>query len=46
MLLTHRAFAVFILAGTVAFAQSKEHEMAHADHMEHHFDPKESAKSA
>jgi len=43
--LKHCALAVVILAGTVAFAQSKEHEKAHADHMEHHFDPEESAKS-
>ena len=32
-------------ASAVALAQSKEPEKVHADHMEHHFDPKESAKS-
>jgi len=41
----HRTLTVFVLATSVALAQSKEHEMAHADHMEHHFDPTESAKS-
>lgn len=37
--------AVFLLAVAVALSQSKEQEKAHADHMEHHFDAKESAKS-
>src|ERR1039458_8952990 len=37
--------AVFLLAVAVALSQSKVQEMSHADHMEHHFDPKESAKS-
>src|ERR1039458_10456726 len=37
--------AVFLLAVAVALSQSKEQEMSHADHMEHHFDPKQSAKS-
>ena len=41
----HCVLAVFTLAAAVALGQSKEHEKAHADHMEHHFDPKESAKS-
>jgi len=41
----HYMFAVFLLAAAVALSQSKEQEKAHADHMEHHFDPKESAKS-
>jgi cyclopropane fatty-acyl-phospholipid synthase-like methyltransferase len=34
-----------LLAGAVALGQSKQHDKSHADHMEHHFDPKESAKS-
>ena len=37
--------AVFLLGAALALGQSTEHEKAHADHMEHHFDPKESAKS-
>jgi ubiquinone/menaquinone biosynthesis C-methylase UbiE len=37
--------ALFFLSAALALSQSKEHEKAHADHMEHHFDPKESAKS-
>lgn len=41
----HYMLAVFLLAVAVALSQSKEQEKAHADHMEHHFDPKESAKS-
>ena len=41
----HHMLAVFLLAVAVALSQSKEQEMSHADHMEHHFDPKESAKS-
>ena len=41
----HYILAVFWLAAAVAFSQSKEQEKAHADHMEHHFDAKESAKS-
>ena len=36
--------ATFLLPAAVALGQT-EHEKAHADHMEHHFDPKESAKS-
>lgn len=41
---------IFLLPAGVALSQSKEHQAAehqaaHADHMEHHFDPKESAKS-
>lgn len=31
-------FAGFLLAGTVAFAQSRGQDKAHADHMEHRFD--------
>ena len=41
----HRMLAIFLLAAAVALSQSMEQEKAHADHMEHHFDPKESAKS-
>ena len=41
----HDILLVFLLAVAVAFSQSKKQEKAHADHMEHHFDPKESAKS-
>jgi ubiquinone/menaquinone biosynthesis C-methylase UbiE len=41
----HYVLAVFLLAVAVAFSQSKEQEKAHADHMEHHFDATESAKS-
>lgn len=35
--------ALVLLAATVAPGQSAEHEQSHADHLEHHFDPKESA---
>ena len=42
---TFRTFSMVWLAATVAFAQSADHANMHADHMEHHFDPKESAKS-
>jgi len=35
--------ALFLLAVTVAFGQAEQHEKSHADHMERHFDPKESA---
>ena len=41
----HYMLPVFLLAVAVAFSQPKEQEKGHADHMEHHFDPKESAKS-
>ena len=41
----HYLLAVFLLFAVLALGQSKEHEKAHADHMEHHFDPTESAKS-
>jgi ubiquinone/menaquinone biosynthesis C-methylase UbiE len=41
----HYMLAVSLLAVAVALSQSKEPEKTHADHMEHHFDPKESAKS-
>ena len=41
----HYMLAVFLLVAAVALGQSQEHDKAHADHMEHHFDPKESAKS-
>ncbi len=41
----HYMPAVFLLTAAVALSQSKEQEKAHADHMEHHFDAKESAKS-
>ena len=41
----HYMLAVFLLASAVALSQSKEQEKSHADHMEHHFDAKESAKS-
>jgi len=34
-----------LLLPAVVLGQSKNHEKAHADHMEHHFDPKVSAKS-
>ena len=37
--------AISLLTAAVALGQSQEHQKAHADHMEHHFDPKESAKS-
>ena len=36
--------AAFLLPAAMALGQSNEHEKAHADHMEHHFDPNESAK--
>jgi ubiquinone/menaquinone biosynthesis C-methylase UbiE len=35
--------ALVLLAATVAPGQSEEYEKSHADHMERHFDPKESA---
>jgi ubiquinone/menaquinone biosynthesis C-methylase UbiE len=35
--------ALFLLAATVTLGLSEEHEKSHADHMERHFDPKESA---
>jgi ubiquinone/menaquinone biosynthesis C-methylase UbiE len=41
----HYMLTLFLLAAALAFGQSKEPEKAQADHMEHHFDPKESAKS-
>jgi len=41
----HYMLAVFLLGVAVALSQSKEQEKAHADHMDHHFDAKESAKS-
>jgi ubiquinone/menaquinone biosynthesis C-methylase UbiE len=37
--------AIFLLPAAVALGQAQEHQAAHADHMEHHFDPNESAKS-
>jgi len=40
----HHMLAVWLLGAALAPGQSKEQEKAHADHMEHHFDPKESAK--
>ena len=36
-------FALVLLAATVALGQSEEHGKSHVDHMERHFDPKESA---
>lgn len=41
----HHIVAVFLLCAAVALSQSKEQEKAHADHMEHHFDAKESART-
>jgi cyclopropane fatty-acyl-phospholipid synthase-like methyltransferase len=41
----HYMLSISLLAVAVAFGQSKEQEKSHVDHMEHHFDPKESAKS-
>jgi ubiquinone/menaquinone biosynthesis C-methylase UbiE len=35
--------ALVLLAVTVAIGQAEQHEKSHADHMERHFDPKESA---
>ena len=35
--------ALVLLAATVPPGQSAEHEQSHADHLERHFDPKESA---
>ena len=43
MRLKHYVLPLFLLAVAVALSQSKE--QTHADHMEHHFDAKESAKS-
>ena len=34
---------LFLLAATVAMGQAEERHTSHADHLEHHFDPKESA---
>lgn len=36
---------VFLAAAVAVAGQSNEQEKSHADHMEHHFDPKESARS-
>jgi cyclopropane fatty-acyl-phospholipid synthase-like methyltransferase len=36
---------VLVLTAALAPGQSQEHQKTHADHMEHHFDPNESAKS-
>jgi len=36
---------VFLAVAAIVAGQSQEREKSHADHMEHHFDPKESAKS-
>jgi ubiquinone/menaquinone biosynthesis C-methylase UbiE len=41
----HYMPAAFLLAVAVTLSQSREQEKTHADHMEHHFDAKESAKS-
>ncbi len=38
-------FTVVLLAATVAFGQAPQSQNGHADHMEHHFDPEQSAKS-
>jgi ubiquinone/menaquinone biosynthesis C-methylase UbiE len=35
--------ALVLLAATVSLGQSEEHKRSHADHLERHFDPKESA---
>ena len=35
--------ALVLLAATVALSHSEEHDKSHADHLERHFDPKESA---
>jgi ubiquinone/menaquinone biosynthesis C-methylase UbiE len=35
--------AFVLLAATVALGHAEEHPRSHADHLEHHFDPKESA---
>lgn len=35
--------ALVLLAATVALGYSEEHEKSHADHLERHFEPKESA---
>ena len=36
---------LFLAAAVMAAGQSNQREPSHADHMEHHFDPKESAKN-
>src|SRR5260370_19070917 len=41
----HYLLPVLLLDVAVALSQCKEQENAHADHMEHHFDAKQSAKS-
>lgn len=41
----HYLFAAFSLVASAALGQSTEHQKGHPDHMEHHFDAKESAKS-
>jgi ubiquinone/menaquinone biosynthesis C-methylase UbiE len=35
--------ALLLLATSVVLSQAAEHDGSHADHLEHHFDPKESA---
>ena len=44
MRLDHNVLGGLLLSATLVFAQAQGHE-GHADHMEHHFDPKESAKN-
>ena len=41
----YHILVILLVAAAVALGQPKEQEKSHADHMEHHFDPKESAKS-
>ena len=41
----HSMLAAFLLAAALGLGQTPEHEKGHADHMEHRFDPAESAKN-
>lgn len=43
MRLKHHLVALVLLAVSVGFGHAAEQKPSHADHMEHHFDPKESA---
>jgi len=45
MWLKRNLSVVFLAAAVMVVGQSNAQEKSHADHMEHHFDPKESAKT-
>jgi len=43
MLLKHDLVALVLLMASVGLGYAAEQQPSHADHMEHHFDPRESA---